>query len=117
MSDAREQLGDAISGAFTQEQYDFLVSEVLAIRKKAWAEFICKNPACGKRQKQVAEIPDARAVTGALADLMNQSWGRPNEVQKGEQDITVNRHVYLVDDHEDDDHEDEKDNDNEEKRV
>lgn len=53
------------------------MDEVLAITKKGRAEFSCKH--CGKRQIQYAEIPDARAVTSAITELMNQGFGRPVE--------------------------------------
>jgi hypothetical protein len=77
MSDTRSQIGDALAGKLTAEQLAFLMDEVLAITKRAWGEFSCKN--CGQRQRQLVEIPDAKGVTGSLTDLLNQAWGRPSE--------------------------------------
>jgi phage tail tape-measure protein len=77
VSDPREQIASALAGFLTPEQTKILVDEVLAITKKGRAEFNCKD--CGKRQIQYAEISDARAVTGAITDLMNQGFGRPVE--------------------------------------
>lgn len=91
----RDQIGKALEGALTPEQLKTLMDEVLDIKKSArgW----CKD--C---KKQVwVEIPDAKAVTGALTDLMTQSWGRP-EAQNTERSIVVNREVILVRDDDDD---------------
>jgi hypothetical protein len=92
-SGVRGSIAEALEGRLTPDQITFLVDEVLATTKKPWAEFSCKK--CGARQRQMAEIPDARAVTAALDTLMNQSWGRPTDA-KHETEIVVNRHVYLV---------------------
>lgn len=89
----RSEIAKALDGKLTPDQIEFLIDEVLAIRKKAWAEFSCKK--CSAQQRQLTEIPDARAVTSALTELMNQSWGRPTE-QKTEQSIVVNREVFVV---------------------
>ena len=85
----REEIGKALEGKLTPEQLAYLLDEVLAIRKGArgWC------PDC-KKHVQV-EIPDAKAVTSALGDLMTQSWGRPTE-QKVDQSIVVNREVIVV---------------------
>ena len=91
MSDTRSQIGDALAGKLTPEQLEFLINEVLAIRKKAWAEFVCKNPGCGQRQRQLTEIPDAKAVTSALTDLLNQAHGRPQEDKGEDQTVTLVR--------------------------
>ena len=88
----RDAIGEALAGKLTPEQLAFLMDEVLAITKGArgW----CPN--C-KKQVQV-EIPDAKAVTSSLAELMTQSWGRPNE-QKQDTQIIVNRSVEYVCEH------------------
>jgi hypothetical protein len=77
MSDPREAIAQALQGFLTPEQSKILVDEVLAVSKRGRAEFSCKH--CGKRQIQYAEIPDAKAVTSAITDLMNQGYGRPVE--------------------------------------
>lgn len=99
MSDTRSEIGKALEGRLSPEQISLLLDEVLAIRKKAWGDFECKN--CGQRQRQQTEIADAASVTKALVDLANQAWGRPNEVAKEQGDFIVNRNVYLVDEPED----------------
>jgi hypothetical protein len=77
VSDPREAIANALAGFLTPEQTKKLVDEVLAVTKKGKAEFNCRS--CGVRQYQYAEIPDARAVAGALTDLANQAYGRPTE--------------------------------------
>lgn len=89
----RAAIATALDGYLTPEQIKTLIDEVLEIRKKPWAEFACKK--CGARQRQQVEVPDARAVTSALTELLNQSFGRPTEV-KTEQSIVVNREVFVV---------------------
>ena len=76
-----------------EEQIKLLMNEILAINKKVWGDFTCKE--CGKSQRHQVLVPDARAVTSALKDMMDQSWGRPSE-SKTETEIIVNRNVYLV---------------------
>ena len=93
---ARDEIGRALEGKLTPEQLKFLMDEVLAIRKQAHGEFTCK--ACHQKQKHLVEIPDARAVTSALTDLMTQSWGRPTE-QKQDTEIIVNRTIRFVCEH------------------
>lgn len=77
MSDPRESIAEALQGFLTPEQTKLLVDEILAVQKTAWAEFNCKK--CGASQKHQASIPDARAVTSAITELMNQGFGRPVE--------------------------------------
>lgn len=96
----RGEIAKALDGKIDPAKIDFLIDEVLASTKKAWAEFSCKK--CNARQRQQAEIPDAKAVVSALTELMNQSWGRPTE-QRTETEIVVERNVYLVKD-DDEDH-------------
>jgi hypothetical protein len=93
MSDTRSQIGDAVAGKLTPEQLAFLMDEVLAITKRAWGEFNCKN--CGQLQRQTCEIPDAKAVTSSLADLLNQAWGRPSEDKAEAEGIVFVRKVVY----------------------
>lgn len=89
MRDTRSQIGEALAGKLTPEQLQMLMDDVLAIRKQAWAEFSCKH--CGQRQKQAAEIPDPKAVTSALTDLLNQAWGRPQDDKAEAEGVTFVR--------------------------
>lgn len=93
VSDTRSQIGDALSGKLDPDQIRLLLDEVLAIRKLAWGEFSCKH--CGQRQRQQVEIPDAKAVTGALVDLANQAWGRPQDDKGDVEGITFVRKVVY----------------------
>jgi hypothetical protein len=93
VSDTRSQIGDALAGKLTPDQLDYLMNEVLAITKRPWGEFNCKN--CGQRQKQQVDIPDAKAVTGALTDLLNQAWGRPSEDKVDAEGIVFVRKVVF----------------------
>ena len=89
---ARDAIGEALAGKLDEEQLRLLMDEVLKINKmgRGW---------CGECKKQVmVEIPDARAVTSALTDLMTQSWGRPTE-QKQDTEIIVNRTIEYVCEH------------------
>lgn len=89
----RAEIAKALEGRMAPEQMAVLIDEVLAIKKKAWSEFNCKK--CNARQKQLTEIPDASAVTLALTKLLDQAFGRPTET-KTEQQIVVNREVFVV---------------------
>jgi hypothetical protein len=93
VSDTRSQIGDALAGKLTPEQLLFLMDEVLAIKKRAWGEFNCKN--CGQLQKQTCDIPDAKAVTSSLTDLLNQAWGRPSEDKAEVEGIVFTRKVIY----------------------
>lgn len=98
MADTRDEIGKALEGALAPDQLKMLLDDVLEIRKKVWGDFECKH--CGQRQRQLTEIPDAKAVTDALAKLLDQSWGRPKE-QSTERSLVVNREVILVRDDDD----------------
>lgn len=67
----RERIGAKLDAHMTDEQLTRLFDEVLESRKQArgW----CKD--CKKAV--FVEIPDAKAVTSALLDLANQSFGTP----------------------------------------
>jgi len=77
MAEPREQLAAALNQFLTPEQTTKLIDEVLAITKKARAEFTCKK--CGAQQIQFGEVSDARAVSTALTDLLTQAFGRAGE--------------------------------------
>jgi len=77
MSDPRGALAEALAGSLTDEQLHTLIDEVLAVKKKMRADFICKH--CKRRQIQYGEISDALAVSRAIPDLLNQAYGRPVE--------------------------------------
>ena len=98
MADVRADLAEALRDRLSPDQLDRLINEVLSMEKNAWAEFNCKD--CGKRQRQLARIPDHKGVTQALTELLNQGFGRPTE-QKTETEIVVNRQVFLIRDEDD----------------
>lgn len=104
MADVRDWLAKGLEGKLTEEKIKLLMDEVLAINKSVYADFTCKE--CKKNQRHQVLIPDARAVTSALGELMNQSWGRPSD-SKVETEIVVNRNVYLVADEDEDEEENE----------
>lgn len=89
MSDARDQIGAALSGALTPEQLEVLMTEVLAITKqgRGWC------PTCKK--SVIVEVADAKAVTGAIVDLANQSWGRPEVVSASDEGVSFTRKVVY----------------------
>ena len=89
MSDTRSQIGDALAGKLTPEQLEKLMDEVLEIKKSArgW----CPN--CNKAV--MVEVPDAKAVVGATADLMNQAWGRPQDDKVEAEGIVFVRKVVY----------------------
>lgn len=71
----RERIGSKLAAFMSDDQIQVLLEEILALKKRAWAEFRCKS--CGQQQKQSVEVPDAVNVTKALLDLANQSFGTP----------------------------------------
>lgn len=86
MSDARSRARDALNGKLTPEVLDTLVDEVLASTKRArgW---------CPECQKQVwVEIPDSKAVTSALSELLTQAEGRPGTTEVDSQVV----HEYRL---------------------
>ena len=87
--DARALIADGLDEFLTKEQVTLLMDEVLKMTKTAW----CSCPSCKKRVQ--VEVPDAKAVVGALGELLTQAKGRPSAVQ---QDIglVVNRQVFVV---------------------
>ena len=93
MAEPRDELAAKLSSYLTPEQIEKLVDEVLAITKRASAEFSCKS--CGQRQMRWTDIPDAKAVASALADLMNQAFGRPGETSDTTEPILFKRLTKL----------------------
>ena len=93
MSEPREELAAKLSSYMTPEQVGKLIDEVLAISKRASAEFNCKK--CGQRQMRWTDIPDAKAVASALGDLMNQAFGRPSETNDRPEPIVFKRLTQL----------------------
>ena len=87
-------VADALAEKLTPEQISMLIENVLAITKKArgW---------CPKCKGQVwVDIPDAKAVTGSLNDLMIQAFGRPGqaEVEQDRSFVFENKVVLVADD-------------------
>ena len=78
MSNARSRISAALEERLTDEQLKVLMDEVLSIKKLVYMS--C--PGCKKRHQ--VEVPDAKAVAGALADLLVQADGRPREQQADE---------------------------------
>jgi O-methyltransferase involved in polyketide biosynthesis len=93
MSEPREAIASALNSYLTEEQVSKLIDEILAITKRASAEFSCKS--CGQRQMAWAEISDAKAVAGALTDLANQAFGRPSEATEKTEPIVYKRLTKL----------------------
>ena len=93
MADVRDGIAKGLEGKMDEAQIKLLIDEILDINKTVHTDFTCKE--CGKRQRQPALVPDAKAVTSALKELMDQSWGRQGD-SKVETEIIVNRNVYLV---------------------
>lgn len=89
MSEPRDELAKKLGSYLTPEQIHKLIDEILAIDKRASAEFNCKK--CGQRQMRWTEIPDAKAVASALGDLMNQAFGRPSETSEHVEPIIFKR--------------------------
>ena len=87
--DARALLEAELDAFLTPEQIRLLVDEVLKITKTAWVN--CVN--CKKRVQ--VEVPDAKAVVGAMGDLLTQAKGRPDAVRT-DAGLVVNRTVYVV---------------------
>lgn len=88
----RSQIAGGLAGWATEAQIRELIDNVLAIKKKASAEFACKK--CKQRQMQWAEIPDARSVAQALKDLLAEGFGRPQGEESGER-IVFERVIYM----------------------
>lgn len=102
MSEPREAIATALSNYLTPEQIAKLIDEILAIDKRASAEFICKK--CKQRQMAWTSIPDAKSVAGALGDLLAQGFGRPSESSEKVEPIIFKRLTKLEDDGGDPEH-------------
>ena len=90
MSGPRADIGSALEGRLTPEQLERLLDEVLAITKtgRGWC------PDCKK--SVMVQVPDAKAVTGALVDLANQAWGRPTESHTEPEGVTFIRKIVYA---------------------
>lgn len=87
---AREAAREVIESRLTKRQVDALFDGALALTKSArgWC------PGC---KKQVwVEIPDAKAVVGALADIITKIADLPTDRDQGER-IVFERVVYMDD--------------------
>lgn len=93
MAEPRDELGKKLSEYLTPEQVSKLIDEVLAIEKRVSAEFRCKK--CNQRQMQWTTVSDAKAVASALADMMNQAFGRPSETSEHSEPIVFKRLTKL----------------------
>lgn len=93
MAEPRDELAAKLSSYLTAEQITKLIDEILAITKRASAEFSCKS--CGQRQMAWTEVSDAKAVASALADLMNQAFGRPSETDDRPEPVIFKRLTKL----------------------
>lgn len=91
--DIRQQIGKQLESKFDESQLKLLLDEVLSIKKQAWVDISCKK--CGQKQRALGEVSDARSVTTALKDLLNQAWGAPKE-ERAETEFKLVRNVYLV---------------------
>jgi hypothetical protein len=95
MAEPREELAARLSTYLTEDQIKKLIDEILAIDKRASAEFVCKT--CGQRQMRWTRIPDAKAVAAALGDLLNQAFGRPSESGSRPETVIFKRLTKLDD--------------------
>lgn len=91
--DARGHLERALDDFLTPEQLRVLIDEVLKVTKRVSAVCTCKH--CSKKSTVMVEVTDAKAVAGAIGDLLTQAKGRPGESRE-DASVTVNRKVYLV---------------------
>lgn len=89
MTDTRSQIGEALAGKLTDEQLSKLMDEVLAIEKGArgWC------PTCNRAV--MVQVADAKAVTGAIVDLANQAWGRPQDDKPEAEGIVFTRKIVY----------------------
>jgi hypothetical protein len=85
VSDTRSQIGEVLDTLLSPEQLALLADKILEIDKTArgWC------PKCNHAVN--VTIPDAKSVTGALAELLNQSKGRPRDDKTEVAGITLVR--------------------------
>lgn len=95
MADVRTDIGAALEGKLTPEQLAYLMNEVLAIKKVVSGDFHCRH--CNKTTMKKVEVPDAKAVTSALGELLNQAHGRPQTETDQDQTITFVRQTLYSD--------------------
>ena len=87
--DARSLIGEALDEFLEADQIRLLMDEVLKMTKTAW----CNCPNCKKRVQ--VEFPDAKAVVGALSELLTQAKGSPTK-QQADTGVVINRQVFVV---------------------
>lgn len=87
--DARSLIGEALDEFLEPEQIRLLMDEVLKMTKSAWSN--C--PSCKKRVQ--VEVADAKAVVGALSELLTQAKGSPSK-QQVDTGVVINRQVFVV---------------------
>ena len=92
----RELLASALQSFLTPEQLGVLIDEVLAVQKRADVEFSCKH--CGRKQRQMGYVNDAKAVALALPDLLNQAFGRVGESTASTDPVLFKRLTITDDD-------------------
>jgi len=85
---AREAAREVLGRRLTEEQVNTLFDEVLTLSKRVWLS--C--PSC-KKKSQV-DIPDAKAVVGALADIVTKIADLPSVQESGER-IVFQRLVEM----------------------
>ena len=84
----RDRVAQGLAGYRSPELLEKLLGEVMALEKVAWGS--CK---CGKRVQ--ISVPDARAVTSSLVDLLKEGYGTPN-ARDTDRSIVVNRTVIVA---------------------
>jgi hypothetical protein len=89
VSKARDRLSTALEEKLTKDQLAILLDEVLAVTKNARA--YC--PEC--RHHVNVQVNDAKAVAGALTDLLVQAEGRPREASTQPAGIIFTRKIFY----------------------
>lgn len=94
-NDPRAVLADALHTWMTPEQVMYLIDEVLSIDKRMPVEIQCPN--CNHSWKSSLHVPDAKAVVGALTQLLSEGFGRPDVAKGDDTQIVFKRLVVLSD--------------------
>ena len=94
-ADPRAAIAAALAAYLTEDQTKKLVDEVLAVTKRINVTLNCTN--CGHKSKGTIDVPDAKAVVGALTDLLSQGFGRPGEAKVDDSAIVFKRLTKLED--------------------
>ena len=90
--DPRAAVRAGLTGYLTEVQVAQLLDQVLSLTKTTHVS--C--PSCKKRNE--VTIPDARAVSSSLTELLVAGFGRPGE-QRRDQEVVVRRTVEYVCEH------------------